>query len=103
MSIYYSFRGMRAGDDKELLKKSLVEGDSALVRYIESKPINPMLAYAIGVRGKYKFISGEKEFNFKPCLLKFFLCFDHKKSMHLVLKCKWSCFHAYTSRPSRSL
>jgi tetratricopeptide (TPR) repeat protein len=61
MSIYHSFQGMRAGEDKELLRKSLVAGDSALVRYIESKPINPMLAYAVGVRGKYKFISGDQE------------------------------------------
>jgi tetratricopeptide (TPR) repeat protein len=61
ISIYYSFLGMRAGDDKELLKKCVMAGDSALVRYIESKPINPMLAYALGVRGKYKFISGDQE------------------------------------------
>jgi len=61
LSIYYSFLGMRAGDNKELLKKCVMSGDSALVRYIGSKPINPMLAYAIGVRGKFKFFSGEQE------------------------------------------
>jgi tetratricopeptide (TPR) repeat protein len=61
MSIYYSFLGMRAGDDKELLKKCVMSGDSAIVRYIESKPIQPMLAYALGVRGRFKFFLGEQE------------------------------------------
>ena len=61
LSIYYSFLGMRAGDNKELLKKCVMSGDSAIVRYIESKPIQPMLAYAIGVRAKYNFFLGDKE------------------------------------------
>jgi len=29
--------------------------------YIESKPIQPMLAYALGVRGKFKFFLGDQE------------------------------------------
>ncbi len=61
LSIYYSFLGMRAGDNKELLNKCVMSGDSAIARYIESKPIQPMLAYAIGVRGKYKFFLGDQE------------------------------------------
>ena len=52
---------MRAGDNKELLKKCMISGDSAMVRYIESKPIHPMLAYALGVRGKFKFFLGDQE------------------------------------------
>ncbi|RPI71994.1 MAG: hypothetical protein EHM47_09115 [Ignavibacteriales bacterium] len=61
LSIYYSFLGMRAGDNKELLKKCVTSGDSAIVRYIESKPIHPMLAYSVGVRGKFKFFLGDQE------------------------------------------
>jgi hypothetical protein len=38
-----------------------MSGDSAVVKYIESKPINPMLAYALGVRGKFKFFLGDQE------------------------------------------
>jgi cytochrome c-type biogenesis protein CcmH/NrfG len=61
LSIYYTFRGMRAGDNKELLQTSIKSGDAAVARYIESKPIQPMLAYAIGVRAKYKSFSGDRE------------------------------------------
>jgi len=61
LSIYYTFLGMRAGDNKELLKKCVMSGDSAIVRYIETKPIQPMLAYALGVRGKFKFFLGDQE------------------------------------------
>jgi tetratricopeptide (TPR) repeat protein len=61
LSIYHTFRAMRAGNDKELLQTCLLSGDSAVVRYIESKPIQPMLAYALGVRSKYKSFSGDEE------------------------------------------
>jgi len=61
LSRYYSFLGMRAGDNKELLSKCVMSGDSAIVRYIETKPIQPMLAYALGVRGKFKFFLGDQE------------------------------------------
>jgi tetratricopeptide (TPR) repeat protein len=61
LSIYYSFLAMRTRDNKELLKKFVMSGDSAVVRYIESKPIQPMLAYALGVRGKFKFFLGDQE------------------------------------------
>jgi tetratricopeptide (TPR) repeat protein len=61
LSIYYSFLAMRAGDNKELLQKFVASGDSAIVRYIDTKPIQPMLAYALGVRGKFKFFLGDQE------------------------------------------
>jgi len=61
LSRYHTFRAMMAGNDKELLQQSITLGDAAVVRYIKSKPIDPMLAYALGVRSKYKSHSGEKE------------------------------------------
>ena len=61
LSIYHTFRGMRARNDKELLQTSIALGDAAVARYIESGPIQPMLAYALGVRSKYKAFSGDKE------------------------------------------
>ncbi len=61
LSIYYTFRAMRARDDKELLQTCVVSGDAALTKYIESEPIRPMRAYALGVRAKYKFFSGDRE------------------------------------------
>ena len=61
LSIYHTFRAMRAGDDIELLQTCVISGDAAVARYIESEPIQPMLAYAIGVRAKYKFFSGDNE------------------------------------------
>lgn len=61
LGIYYSFLAMRTRDNEELLKKYVMSGDSAVVRYIESKPIQPMLAYALGVRGKFKFFLGDQE------------------------------------------
>ncbi len=61
LSIYHTFRALGAGDDKELLQTSITLGDAAVTRYIASKPILPMLAYALGVRAKYKFFSGDKE------------------------------------------
>ena len=60
-SIYHTFRAMRAGDDKELLGTCVAAGDAAVGRYIESKPIQPMLAYALGVRAKYKFFLGDNQ------------------------------------------
>jgi tetratricopeptide (TPR) repeat protein len=61
LGIYYSFLAMRARDNKELLQKCVISGDDAIVRYIESKPIQPMLAYALGVRSKFKFFLGDQE------------------------------------------
>ncbi|MCK5174896.1 MAG: tetratricopeptide repeat protein, partial [Planctomycetes bacterium] len=61
LSIYHTFRGMRAGNNKELLQTSITLGDAAIARYIDSEPIQPMLAYAIGVQSKYKSFLGDKE------------------------------------------
>lgn len=61
LSIYHTFRAIRAGNNKELLQASIKSGDAAVTRYIESKPIQPMLAYALGVQSKYKSHSGDKE------------------------------------------
>ncbi len=54
LSIYHTFRAMRAGNDSELFQASVRAGDAAVSRYIESEPIPPMLAYALGVQYKYK-------------------------------------------------
>jgi tetratricopeptide (TPR) repeat protein len=61
LSIYHTFRAIRAGNNKELLQESIKSGDAAVTRYIDSKPIQPMLAYALGVQSKYKSRSGDKE------------------------------------------
>lgn len=61
LSIYYTFRAIRAGDNKELLQASIKSGDAAITKYIESEPIQPMLAYALGVQSKYKSRSGDKQ------------------------------------------
>jgi len=61
LSIYHTFRALRARDDKELFQTCLISGDAAVTRYIESEPIQPMLAYALGVRARYKDLSGDKE------------------------------------------
>jgi tetratricopeptide (TPR) repeat protein len=61
LGIYYTFLAMRTRDNKELLQKYVMSGDSAVVKYLETKPIQPMLAYALGVRGKFKFFLGDQE------------------------------------------
>ena len=61
LSIYHTFRAMRAGDDKQLFQNSLTAGDAAITRYLDAKPILPMEAYALGVQSKYKSHSGDKE------------------------------------------
>jgi tetratricopeptide (TPR) repeat protein len=62
LSIYHTFRAMRAGKtDKGLFQKSVAAGDAAISRYLDSEPIRPMQAYALGVQAKYRFFSGEKE------------------------------------------
>jgi hypothetical protein len=61
LSIYHTFRAMRARQDEELLQSSLRSGDAAVTRYLESKPIQPMQAYALGVQSKYKNFLGDKE------------------------------------------
>jgi len=61
LSIYHTFRAMGAGPDKDLLRASVASGDAAIARYIASEPIQPMLAYALGVQAKYKFFLGDQE------------------------------------------
>ncbi|MBN1833403.1 MAG: tetratricopeptide repeat protein [Deltaproteobacteria bacterium] len=61
LSIYYSFQGMQAQGNKELLQSSIEKGDAAVTRYLQSNPIQPMRAYALGVKAKYNFISGHQE------------------------------------------
>jgi len=61
LSIYYTFRGMGVRDNQELLQSCVEKGYNAVTRYIDSNPINPMLAYAIGVQYRYKLISGQQE------------------------------------------
>ena len=62
LSIYHTFRAMRArNDDKALFQASLTAGDAAITRYLSSKPIRPMKAYALGVKSKYKSASGDRE------------------------------------------
>lgn len=60
LSIYHTFRAMRARkDDKELFQKSLTAGDAAITRYLNSEPTRPMKAYALGVKSKYKSALGD--------------------------------------------
>ena len=61
LSIYYTFQAMGSRDDKDLLQSNIDNGDAAVAKYIESRPVHPMQAYAIGVRSKYKSFSGQKE------------------------------------------
>jgi hypothetical protein len=52
---------MRAGSGSELFRKVVASGDAAVTRYLDSKPVPPMRAYALGVQYKYKLHSGHKE------------------------------------------
>ncbi len=61
LSVYHSIRMLRAGDNKELRQASIASGDAALKRYMESEPILPMLAYAIGARARFRGSSGDEE------------------------------------------
>ena len=62
LSIYHTFRAMRArNSDKELFQESLPAGDAAITRYLNSKPIHPMEAYALGVQSKYKSAGGDQK------------------------------------------
>jgi tetratricopeptide (TPR) repeat protein len=62
LSIYHTWRAMRARkNDEELFQKSLNAGDAAVTRYLNSKPIHPMEAYALGVQSKYKSAAGDTE------------------------------------------
>lgn len=57
LSIYHTFRAMSSGRDSEVFQTSVKSGDAAVARYIDSEPVLPMLAYALGVQYKYKQLS----------------------------------------------
>lgn len=62
LSRYHTFRAMRARKtDKRLFEESRAAGGEAIAKYLRSKPIRPMEAYALGVLAKYKLASGDKE------------------------------------------
>jgi len=61
LSIYHTWSAMQAGDGSELFRKAVASGDAAVTRYLESTPVLPMRAYALGVQYKYKLHSGHRE------------------------------------------
>ncbi len=61
LSIYHTWAAMAAGDNSELRQKAITAGDAAVTRYLDSNPVLPMRAYALGVQYKYKSHSGHKE------------------------------------------
>jgi tetratricopeptide (TPR) repeat protein len=61
LSIYHTWSAIQAGAGSELFRKSVASGEAAVTRYLETKPILPMRAYALGVQYKYKAHAGQKE------------------------------------------
>lgn len=61
LSIYHTWAAMAAKDNAELRQKAIAAGDAAVTRYLDSNPVLPMRAYALGVQYKYKSHSGHKE------------------------------------------
>ena len=61
LSIYHTWAAMGAGDNSELRQRAITAGDAAVTRYLDSNPVLPMRAYALGVQYKYKSHSGHKE------------------------------------------
>ena len=61
LSIYHTWSALGAGDNSELRQRAITSGDDAVTRYLDSKPILPMQAYALGAQYKYKAHSGHKE------------------------------------------
>jgi tetratricopeptide (TPR) repeat protein len=61
LSIYHTWAAMGAKNDSELLQREITAGDAAVTRYLDSNPVLPMRAYALGVQYKYKSHSGHKE------------------------------------------
>lgn len=60
LSIYHTFAAMQAGQGNELFTNNVTSGDAAAMRYLDSKPVQPMEAYALGVRSKYQSFSGDR-------------------------------------------
>lgn len=61
LGIYHTWSALGACNDSELRQRAITSGDAAVTRYLDSKPILPMQAYALGVQYKYKYHSGHKE------------------------------------------
>jgi len=61
LSIYHTWASLGARDNSELRQRAIAAGDAAVTRYLDSKPVLPMQAYALGVQYKYKAHSGHKE------------------------------------------
>ena len=61
LSIYHTWAALGAGDNSELRQRAITAGDAAVTRYLDSNPVLPMRAYALGVQYKYKSHSGHKE------------------------------------------
>lgn len=61
LSIYHTWAALCARDNSELPQKEIALGDAAVARYLDSKPILPIRAYALGVQYKYKSHSEHKE------------------------------------------
>jgi len=60
---YHTFSAMGAmrSENDELLKTVCTSGDAAVTRYIESEPILPMLAHALGIQYKLTSALGDEE------------------------------------------
>ena len=61
LSIYHTFAAMRAREDQELMKRHATAGNDAVTKYLGSKPIQPMQAYALGIQSKYTSHLGDRE------------------------------------------
>ena len=60
LSIYHTFEALRARNhDKPIFEKHVLAGEKAITRFLQSKPIQPMQAYALGVQSKYKSAMGD--------------------------------------------
>jgi len=61
LSIYHTWSAMQAENGSELFRKAVASGDAAVTRYLDSNPVLPMRAYALGVQYKYKAHSGHRQ------------------------------------------
>jgi hypothetical protein len=52
---------MRVENGSESFRKAVASGEAAVTRYLDTKPILPMRAYALGVQSRYLSHSGRKE------------------------------------------
>ena len=61
LSIYHTWAAMRAMKNSELRQRAITAGEAAVTKYLDSNPVLPMRAYAIGKQAMYKNVSGNKE------------------------------------------